>query len=589
MTTTTKRGFHLPWGNDDRDPDADGSAAASAPTAAGSGPAESAATADRAGGVRAALRNGPTDELGHGPFDLAPNPGADADVRPGDAPSDDLVDNAEILKRPPDRGVPDQEAPVQAQPPADAPADPKLAWPDVDRAGSSTHLASDTALPPVRPPVVVKGEAGKPGRRDNALVVGLVKAMRDAARATRQETTTRMRVAATTRIDELRAAGTVEAAALRKRADEDVVAVREWSKTEMARIRDEAEQRIAGRKAQLAREASTHTSEIERVVDEVKAAATSFEADMERFFEVLLAEEDPARLATLAERVPEAPIFAKLSPAARSANAGRGGTNERVKPARSRTAPKRGAAGATEPQAASTASPSENDLAEARLEPDAAAAAEAEAIAGLDVTGLDADPATEPNPEIRPETSPEAVDEPGDEAVTGWGSGSLAGFLATAPRIDSPDDLSPEERIGLLGLDPGEDADPMAAEPESLEFATESATKPIAELAPGVPASGVPASGAVTDAPPAEEQTKLVVSGLTSVAGISAFKSALNRVPGVASVSVNSGHEDDFIFAVNHTGGTDLRRAVGDFSGFSAQMTFDDGSIINWTVSEPGA
>ena len=77
------------------------------------------------------------------------------------------------------------------------------------------------------------------------------------------------------------------------------------------------------------------------------------------------------------------------------------------------------------------------------------------------------------------------------------------------------------------------------------------------------------------------------MSGLASVAGISAFKGALGRVPGVTSVSVSTGADDDFIFAVAHDSTTDLRRAVPAFAGFGAQMTLDDGGVIAFTVKEP--
>jgi hypothetical protein len=84
-----------------------------------------------------------------------------------------------------------------------------------------------------------------------------------------------------------------------------------------------------------------------------------------------------------------------------------------------------------------------------------------------------------------------------------------------------------------------------------------------------------------------DDLTRVVVSGLTSVAGISAFKGSLGRVPGVVSVSVSSGVDDDFVFAVVHGHATDLRRAIADFPGFSAQMTLDEGTEVSFTVAEP--
>jgi hypothetical protein len=372
-----------------------------------------------------------------------------------------------------------------------------MSWPDVDRAGSATHQSMDASLPPVRPSVVVDGAngAGEPSprasRRDNPLVIGLVKAMREAARATREETTTRMRAEATARMDEIRAGSVAEAAALRKRADDDAIGIREWSKAEIARIRDEAEKRIGERRAELGRETDAHANGIERLVEQVQEVATTFEAEMEQFFEVLLAEEDPARLATLAEQVPDAPVFDALPALKRGPASSRNNGTAKAKAPAGRSAAAKSAA-----EAADTEAVADSEDPEARLEPDAAAAAEAEAIADL----------------------------------------------------DSPEDLSADEIAGLLEIETG-----------SADDAAE--------------------TGA--------EQTRVVVTGLTSVAGISAFKGSLGRVPGVISVSVSTGTDDDFVFAVAHSTTTDLQRAVPAFAGFGAQMTLDDGEVIAFTVKEP--
>jgi hypothetical protein len=338
--------------------------------------------------------------------------------------------------------------------------------------------------------------------------------MREAARAAREETTARMRADATARIDEIRSGSVAEAIALRKRADDDAIEIREWSKAEIARVRDEAEKRIAERRAELARETDAHATGIERLVEQVQEVTTTFEAEMEQFFEVLLAEQDPARLATLAEQVPDAPVFDALPPLKRMPAPARGNGTAKLKAPAGRSLAAKVTAEATEENRAEA-----RGVPEARLEPAAAAAAEAEAIAGLDHESADADE---------------------------WTSGSLATVLATAPKIDSPEDLSAEEIVGLLGIDTGS-ADDAAG----------------------------------------DEQTSVVVSGLTSVAGISAFKGSLGRVPGVTSVSVSTGADDDFVFAVGHAPTTDLRRAVPAFAGFGAQMTLDDGEAISFTVKEP--
>jgi hypothetical protein len=500
MTSTTKRGFHLPWSGDGRGPTEPSDAPV--PVAHVAVPAQ------------------PVDELGRGPFGLPPvGPPAKGPVGARARGTDQLIDTADARKPVPDRGAP-KEATT-------AVSNPQMSWPDVDRAGSATHRSSDAELPPVRPAVVVDGveAAGdarpRASRRDNPLVVGLVRAMRDAARATREETTARMRAEAEARIEEIRSGSAAEATALRKRADDDAIGIREWSKTEIARIRDQAEKRIAERRAELARETDAHATGVERRVEQVQEVATTFEAEMAQFFEVLLAEEDPARLATLAEQVPDAPVFDALPPLKRVPAPARSNGTARAKAPAGRSPTPKVLTGA------------------ARLEPDVAAAAEAEAIAGLD-----REPAE------------------GDE----WTSGSLATVLATAPRIDSPEDLSAEEMVGLLGVETGS-ADDAAEGGTPVALGTPTAT-------PGTERTG-------------DEHTRVVVSGLTSVAGISAFKGSLGRVPGVTAVSVSTGADDDFVFAVAHASTTDLRRAVPAFVGFGAQMTLDDGEDISFTVKEP--
>jgi hypothetical protein len=85
------------------------------------------------------------------------------------------------------------------------------------------------------------------------------------------------------------------------------------------------------------------------------------------------------------------------------------------------------------------------------------------------------------------------------------------------------------------------------------------------------------------------EATRLLVSGLTSVAGISAFKGALAHLAGVRSVSVSSGERGMFVFAVSHDPGVDLDSGVASLEGFSARITdaSDDGFTV--VAREPAA
>jgi len=331
------------------------------------------------------------------------------------------------------------------------------AWPSVDRRSADRPFAKAEPTAEPRMP-----------RRDNPLVAGLVKAMREAALASRAETTTRLQAEATARVEAIRARATTEAAGLRKRADDDIAEVREWSKAEIARVRQETDDRIEARKAALDGETTRHAASVDRLVDEVETTVSVFEADMDRFFKRLLAEDDPARLATLAEQAPDPPDLRGDGPPA---------------------------------------------VLDDALEADAAATAEAEATEGLE--------------ELSVESWPAAV-------------------MAAARRPDAP---------------------------------------PAAAAAPA-PTSPFEASSGDGNGPDA---TRLLVNGLTSVAGISAFKGALSQLPGIRSVSVSSGEPGVFVFAVSHDPGVDLDSGVAGLQGFAARITdaTDDGFTV--VAHEPAA
>jgi hypothetical protein len=411
MSSMQKRGFRLPWGAE-RGPEAD---AALEQLDAADDPTNDAAR----------------DDLGKGPFHLAGATQSTTDAVP--AASDVPNDSAEAAMMDADNN----STPLpEAAPEADAGG-----WPVVDR--------RSTDRPFVRP----EPEPRMP-RRDNPLVAGLVKAMREAAIASREETTARLQAEATARVEAIRARATTESTALRKRADDDVIAIREWSKAEVARVRQETDDKIEARKSELSTETERHAASVTRLVDEVQTTVSVFEADMDRFFKRLLAEDDPARLATLAEQAPDPPDLRGDGP------------------------------------------PAVDDDA---LEASAAAAAEAEATEGLEDLSVESWPAAVAGAAHRPETPTVTADANGPEA------------------------------------------------------------------------------------------TRLLVSGLTSVAGISAFKGALGQLPGVRSVSVSSGEPGMFVFAVGHDTGVDLDAGVASLAGFSARITdaTDDGFTV--LAHEPAA
>jgi len=384
MSSNQKRGFRLPWGDRSSDDGAD------------------TATLERLDD----LDGTDGEEVGAGPFRLAEaEPTTTAEAAPAADDTTGTSSEADMI----DSDATTTEA--AAAPPDDT-HEAGDAWPTTDRRGAAE---ADTE----RPAIHVEPEAApasppspaRPARRDNPLVAGLVKAMREAAVASRAETTARLQAEANTRVEGIRARATSEAAELQKRADEDVAAIREWSKAELARVKQETDERIEARKGELTAEVERHAAAVEQLVEQVQTTIGAFEADMDRFFEQLLAEGDPARLATLAERAPEPPELDGEAPSAMelaastaeaaaedvAANAtGDSGETVGTADATGSDDTPSGAGSDANDDAATTAGSGTSEADATGLHADAAAEAEAEASEGLDPHAIDAWPTVAP-------------------------------------------------------------------------------------------------------------------------------------------------------------------------------------------------
>ena len=482
MSGQQKRGFRLPWTADQR-----GSDEASAAATIDSGTLDSAPAAVG-------------DDLGDGPFQRAETQPAmtrgaapAASNVPDDSAEAEMIDTDSMQDRI-ERGSADG------------------AWPTTDRVAESAQAAepAEATTGPdgsamasgANPPPAVEGESR--GRRENPLVAGLVKAMREAAIASRAETTTRLQAEAATRIEAIRAESTEEAAALRKRVDDDIAGIREWSKVEMARIKAETEHRIEERRADAINESQRHLDAIEQLVGQVQSTVATFEADTDQFFKRLLAETDPARLAAFAEQAPEPPDLS--------------GDLQR----------------ATGWTAGTTGDPSSSE-------------SDDDAVA------------TEASPEVTAEI-------PGME--------SEADPVATEPAEAQADHEALEADVA---------AEAEAAATEGLDLSTTEEW----------PAAVVAAARRADDAAPSSDEngasSRLLVSGLTSVAGISAFKGAIGGLPGVRSVSVSTGERGVFVYTVNHESETDIAAAIGDLSAFAVRITEATGDSLSVTAHEPAA
>jgi hypothetical protein len=321
----------------------------------------------------------------------------------------------------------------------------KLPWtadrPDADPpADDATGSAAPHDPPPHQEPEtpdMIDVTTPAPARRTTKLMADLSRAMQTAAESARDETVARFITDSKTAVEEIQAAAQVEAADLRRRADDDVAVVREWSKAEIARIREETEARIAARKQALDGEIDAHAAVVETRVQRVGATVEAFQAEMDEFFERLLAEQDPTRIATMAETMPEPPDLAGLAASITEADVAPSDPVGSLVPEADRAIPET-AEPAADPVTADTTDTSEASEAEAAM------------AARLDFAAAEAEAATftgELDIEYPAGAAPEAETPASDPSVTTGLANADAGSLsipAPAARATS--------RVVVVGL-----------------------------------------------------------------------------------------------------------------------------------------
>jgi len=262
---------------------------------------------------------------------------------------------------------------------------------------------------------------------------------------------------------------------------------------------------------------------------------------MERFFEQLVTEEDPTQIAVMAQTLPEPPSFDASVPwqpsAAVAELIGDTPVNASASPA------------SAEPEA--EASESDAPAAEAQS-PEAAMAAI------------------------------EAAHKAAEEAEPGAAAGQET--ESGEPATDEND-----PRLAALGLAPNFDTAEAEAAAEATsaddEIPTMGDDALAARLAGLVPAEG---EGEARPARAASDQTsKVIVSGLVSVASIASFKRHLGRVSGVQSVGVSSGPDGEFVFTVHHDDAVNLSEVVPALPGFRARVTNAADGVVNVTAHDP--
>ena len=410
--------------------------------------------------------------------------------------------------------------------------------------------------------------------------------MQAAAEEQRTAAVSQLQADAKAHVEAIHGRSSTEAATLRRTADDDVASIREWSKAEIARIREETETKITDRKAQLERQIEEHAAIIEREIEAVTATVSTFENEMASFFERLLAEEDSARFATMAENLPEAPSFEGIVAAATAAAVD---AAAEAAAAAVETDPVEAVADAVEvaettDQSATDSEPSvaTAEVVEASVEADGETAGMAEAAAEAGEHG---------DGEYDREAAFAAIQAAAEAAASAEVAADAAARAEAVADVaieiigNHEDGAEADPRMTALGLSPDYDA----AEAEALAAADGSGDEEIPVIEDEALASRlaglVPGKGAADDGSSAT--TTVVVTGLVSVASIASFKRHLGRLAGVHSVGVSSGPDGEFVFSVSHGSDVILRDVIPGLPTFQARVTGSGDGTLNVTAHDP--
>jgi hypothetical protein len=386
-----------------------------------------------------------------------------------------------------------------------------------------TSVESTVSAAPVPPGLA---SAASVVKKPTKLVLDLTRAMQAAAEESRAQTMGQFQADAKTFIENIHSRSAIEATELRKRSDDDVSGIQDWSKVEIARVREETQGKIGERKLGLERELEEHAGQIEYEIDRVQSRVAGFELEMERFFEQLVAEKDPTQIAVMAQTLPDPPSFDASVPWQPSA-----AVAELIGETQVLTRAGSAQAGAAD---------------QAAIEPTQQADESATTTTAAEATSADG------------ETSP------------------------TDPRLAA---LALSSNFDAAEAEAAAEAGRAEASPADDEIPTIGDDALAARLAGLVPPEGE-GEGRPTRAT-SEATSKVVVSGLVSVASIASFKRHMGRVTGVQSVGVSSGPDGEFVFTVHHDDGVSLREVVPSLPGFRARVTNAADGVISVAAHDP--
>ena len=184
--------------------------------------------------------------------------------------------------------------------------------------------SSDSTVAVDEQPAAVTAVAAEAASTDGApettrgFLAELTHAMRGAAERERERITADVDAATEAHVEKVRARAATEAAELRRLAEDDIDGIHAWAKEETIRIQMETERRIGTRREELQSYLIRHATIIDGEVGHIEGAVREYRTQLDRFFEQLASETDPAAFARLADAMPDPPDLAKVGGAARA-------------------------------------------------------------------------------------------------------------------------------------------------------------------------------------------------------------------------------------------------------------------------------
>ena len=446
-------------------------------------------------------------------------------------------------------------------------------------------------------------------RKPSRLMADLTAAILATTETARDRALAAIEADATQVTEAIRSASMDGAERIRRQAEEDLVSIKDWSKAEIARIREETETRTEARKATREAELTAHVAAVDSRVGEVQEAVARYRSEMDAYFGSLSSEDDPARLATMAEAMPEPPplnALADLADLDVAAFAPAEAIETEVAEPEAEVAEPEAEVAETDRVEAAAYEAAAPEEATAEADAPAAPGAETGKAGGWGASD-DAWDLSSPAA-LAGETAEAAFD-----VIPGWTTGEAPDNSLGATTHDEPADhdaimaaleaaaeavvaaesavqaqvvAESGEEAGADLLAGGTDTDQqfddaqaaLAARVDAGGFDSQSFTDRLASLMPS-PDEGT------ADAEP--RTTRVIVTGLVSVASIASFKRHLSRLAGVKSVGVASGPDGEFVFNVSHRPDASLRDGIPSMPGFGARVTSTGDGFVQVTARDP--